>query len=132
MPKRKRNNDPFGGFGDFDFGNFRSTDFDFDIFGSKNSGTRKRTKSALNMGMNKEWGKVIENFDAIDSITSGYETERTGRGSDFRRRRPNEKKWTYTEVKSGKSPLSPLQKKEKKKRGRRYEVHRYGSNPFRF
>jgi len=102
MPKRK-SNDPF------DFGGFGG---------------------ALNMGMNREWGKVTENIDVMNNVARGYEVERTGRGSDFRRRIAGEP-WTYDEVKSGNSPLSPLQRKEKKKRGKNYEVHRYGSNPFR-
>jgi hypothetical protein len=50
----------------------------------------------------------------------GYETERTGRGHDYRRRKRDP--WTgqvirseVVEVKSGNAKLSPLQKKTKKK-----------------
>jgi hypothetical protein len=103
---------------------------DFDIFGLKKSRRRKKVKSAHTMGLNRDWGKVTENFFAIDRITSGYETERTGRGSDFRTRRRGSRKWTYHEIKSGGSTLSPLQRKEKKKRGRRFKEHRFSSNPF--
>ncbi|MDG7015826.1 MAG: hypothetical protein JRM82_00440 [Nitrososphaerota archaeon] len=59
----------------------------------------------------------------------GYEVERTGRGSDYIRRKRD--LWTgrvvrteHVEVKSGHAKLSPLQQKTRKKKRSNYVVKR--------
>jgi hypothetical protein len=63
----------------------------------------------------------------------GYEVERTGRGSDYVRRKRDiftgrVTKTEHVEVKSGNAILSPLQKKTKKKKKSNYRVVR--EDPF--
>ncbi len=73
-------------------------------------------------------GKAGEDQIAMRYALSGYEVERTGRGSDFRVRRRNlftgrvvESK--LIEIKTGRAKLSKLQKKTKRKH-RNYKVVR--------
>jgi len=88
-----------------------------DIFG------RKISKKQINIEKTSEIrrkGKAGEDSFRTRAQLSGYEVERTGRGSDFRIRKRNpftgrviESK--LVEVKTGNSKLSKLQQRTKKK-----------------
>ncbi len=103
--------------------------FDFG-FGSPSKKQRKKQTTRDN----QRRGKAAEEQAMMRDRLSGYETERTGRGHDYRRRKRNPftgrvTKSEVVEVKSGNATLSPLQKKTKKKKSN-YRVVR--EDPFFF
>ncbi|MFH0714177.1 MAG: hypothetical protein V1847_00270 [Candidatus Diapherotrites archaeon] len=104
------------------YGNIIKTD----IFGNKKS--KKQIKRDI-IAENRAKGQVAERTYVMRAQMSGYEVERTGRGSDFRvrKRHPLTGRVVYSglrEVKSSKSaPVSKLQQKTKKKKSN-YKVIR--------
>ncbi|MDH7517568.1 MAG: hypothetical protein QHH19_04410 [Candidatus Thermoplasmatota archaeon] len=81
---------------------------------------------------NRARGKRAEERFEMNARFSGYEVERTGRGSDYkiRKRDPWTRKVVYTgyrEIKSGNAQLSDLQKKTKKRKSN-YKVIREDNN----
>jgi hypothetical protein len=104
------------------------------IFGFDIKPPTKKQKKQDTIRKNYRKGKAAEEQAMMRDNFQGYETERTGRGHDYRRRKRDP--WTgrvtkseVVEVKSGKAKLSPLQKKTKKKKSN-YRVVR--EDPYYF
>jgi hypothetical protein len=96
-----------------------------DLFGRKRS--KKEIKREV-LSENKAQGRAGEQTVRAKYAMQGYETERTGRGHDFRARKRDfvtgrviESK--VVEVKTGKAKLSKLQRKTKKRQSN-YKVER--------
>jgi hypothetical protein len=96
-----------------------------DAFGGRKSQKQKKRET---LEANRARGRAAERQAEVSSYLSGYEVERTGRGSDFRLTKRElftgkviERK--LVEVKSGKAKLSELQRKTKKKKSN-YKVFR--------
>ncbi|WAC05963.1 MAG: hypothetical protein OS112_04845 [Methanoregula sp.] len=90
--------------------------FDFSL---KSPTKKQRRRQTIRNNQRK--GKAAEDQAMMRDNMMGYETERTGRGHDYRRRKRNPftgrvTKSEVVEVKSGNAKLSPLQKKTKKKK----------------
>jgi hypothetical protein len=91
----------------------------------------KKQKKRATIRKNYHQGKAAEERSMMKDNLQGYETERTGRGHDYIRRKRDiftgrVTKTEYVEVKSGNAKLSPLQKKTKKKKSN-YRVNRENS-----
>jgi len=94
----------------------------------------KKQRKQQTIRDNQRKGRAAEDQAMMRDNLRGYETERTGRGHDYRRRKRNPftgrvTKSEVVEVKSGNATLSPLQKKTKKKKSN-YRVVR--EDPFFF
>jgi hypothetical protein len=101
-------------------------------FGIKPPTKKQRKRQTLRDNQAK--GRAAEDQAMMRDNLMGYETERTGRGHDYRRRKRDPFtgrviKSEPVEVKSGNAKLSPLQKKTKKKKSN-YRVVR--EDPFFF
>lgn len=97
----------------------------FDIFDRKLS---KKHRNRERIAEIRRKGRAGEDSFTMHATLSGYEVERTGRGSDFRIRkrdmftgRVTESK--LVEVKTGRSKLSKLQQRTKRKKSN-YKVVR--------
>jgi len=104
---------------------------DYNILGRKKS--KKERKRAV-LADNKARGKIGQDFTEVRYVIGGYETKKTGRGSDFRaiRRDPLTGKIIESklvEVKTGGAKLSKLQKKTRRKKKGKYVVE-HGDLPF--
>lgn len=99
-------------------GTLHSDALSFDsLFGSRSKKQKKRDV----IENNRRKGAAAEDWAMFDDRLAGHEVERTGRGSDYIRRKRDlltgrVVKTEYVEVKSGKAKLSPLQSKTKKKK----------------
>jgi hypothetical protein len=92
----------------------------------------KKQKKRATIRNNQRQGKAAERQAMLRDNLQGYETEPTGRGSDYRRRKRNiitgrVEKSELVEVKSGNAKLSPLQRKTKKKKSN-YRIVREDSS----
>lgn len=99
------------------------------IFDSGFKPPTKKEKKRATIRENQRWGRAAEEQAMMRDNFQGYETERTGKGHDYVRRKRDLltgriKKTEYVEVKSGNAKLSPLQKKTKKKKKGSYKTVR--------
>lgn len=82
----------------------------------------KKQKKRFILDYNKTKGKIAEEYVKDKYESSGWEIERTGRGSDLKGKRG--KNEIYIEVKSGDADLSPLQEKTRRSKRSKYIVER--------
>ena len=94
----------------------------------------KRQRKADTIRRNARQGKAGEDQAMFKDQLSGWETERTGHGSDYIRRKRDMLtgqvvRTEHVEVKTGRAKLSPLQRKTKRKKSNYVVKH---ENPWAF